>query len=273
MTIPAGCIRFVSDLHLGHGDAFAKHPEELRFLLEGCSTLVVCGDMVEDRKSPFREESMRQKAVLEGMCQEAGVTLIPVCGNHDPNQEHDILRLMDGKVAALHGHCLFKEVAPWSWDFLLNKKACRDLISQFPEADTNLDSRMELARAMSLRVAPIIRHVGKGGQRSIIGKIGHIFWPPERPLAILRAWMTMDSRMFRFAKQFLPEARLICYGHFHRRHVSQRNGVTAVNLGAFVKHATSYAVDLEGDIASVREAPLAGFGKTVHTISLKPSGK
>lgn len=264
-----GCTRFVSDLHLGHDEAFARKPEELSFLLEGCSRLVVCGDLSEDRDSIFKEESARQKAVFEDMCRREGVELVPIAGNHDPVQEHDFLRLDEGKVIALHGHCLFKEVAPWGWDFLLNKKACRDLIAQFPDADTNLDARMKLARSMSLRSKPVMSRATAKEKKSIIDKIAHICWPPERPIAILRAWMTMDARMFRFADQFFPEARLICYGHFHRRHIAEKNGVVAVNLGALFKHATSYAVDLNGDSAIVRETSLAGFGKTIRSIDLR----
>lgn len=261
----AGCIRFVSDLHLGHGDALAKRPEELAFLLEGCSSLVVCGDLSEDRESVFREESLRQRAIFEEMCREAGVELISIAGNHDPEREPDVLHLMNKKVVALHGHCLYKEVAPWSWDFLLFKKECRALITQFPDADTNIDARMALARAMSLRNKPVIR-CAKKKKKTIIDKFAHIFWPPERPIAILRAWMTMSSKMFRFARQFFPEAQLICYGHFHRRHIAEQKGVVAVNLGALFKHATSYVVDLEDGTARVREASLAGFGKTVRVI-------
>lgn len=262
----AGCIRFVSDLHLGHEDSFAKAPEDLAFLLEGCASLVVCGDLSEDRESIFQEESLRQRAIFEEMCRRSGVELISIAGNHDPKREPDLLYLMGGSVVALHGHCLYKEVAPWSWDFLLHKEECGELIAQFPDSDTNLDSRMKLARAMSQRNKPVILHAGKAGKRSLIDRFAHIFWPPARPVAILRAWMTMDARMFRFARQFFPKAGLICYGHFHRRHIARKHGVTAVNLGAFVKHATSYVVDLENGTATVREASIKGLGRTVRVI-------
>ena len=38
-------VRFISDIHFGHAKALTREPEELGFLLEGCSHLVVCGDL------------------------------------------------------------------------------------------------------------------------------------------------------------------------------------------------------------------------------------
>lgn len=44
--------RFISDIHFGHAKALTREPEELGFLLEGCSHLVVCGDLSETREAP-----------------------------------------------------------------------------------------------------------------------------------------------------------------------------------------------------------------------------
>ncbi len=50
---PGERARFISDIHFGHAKALAREPEELGFLLEGCSHLVVCGDLSETRESPL----------------------------------------------------------------------------------------------------------------------------------------------------------------------------------------------------------------------------
>ncbi|MEG0143965.1 MAG: hypothetical protein RSA21_07735 [Akkermansia sp.] len=265
-------IRFVSDLHLGHEHSLIKDPRHLDFLLEGCSCLVVCGDLAELRAAHLCEEGLRQKRIFEEMCQQAGVALLSLAGNHDPEQEQDIYRSVQGRVVALHGHCLFKEVAPWGWEYLRNKKRCHQLIADYPLADTDIESRMHLARAMSLIVPPIMRNSSSKELREhrIIAKLKHICWPPQRPLAILKTWLTMDARMHRFAHQFFPEARLICYGHFHRRHLSQKGNALAVNLGAFFHHATSYIVDLDeqDQQAIVREASPTCIGNTVQRLDL-----
>lgn len=49
---PGERARFISDIHFGHAKALAREPEELGFLLEGCSHLVVCGDLSETREAP-----------------------------------------------------------------------------------------------------------------------------------------------------------------------------------------------------------------------------
>lgn len=55
--------RFISDIHFGHAKALTREPEELGFLLEGCSHLVVCGDLSETRESPCREEGLEKRPV------------------------------------------------------------------------------------------------------------------------------------------------------------------------------------------------------------------
>lgn len=54
-----------------------REPEELGFLLEGCSHLVVCGDLSETRESPCREEGLEKRARFLRMCRDAGVQ--PFC--------------------------------------------------------------------------------------------------------------------------------------------------------------------------------------------------
>lgn len=72
---------------------------------------------------------------------------ILLAGNHDPDEEFSLLKLQGGRFYALHGHALFKEVAPWGWEYLKNKHISRELIAAFPDADADLCRRLELARA------------------------------------------------------------------------------------------------------------------------------
>ncbi|XBD74962.1 hypothetical protein ABFY27_02920 [Akkermansia massiliensis] len=67
-------------------------------------------------------------------------------------------------------------MAPWGWEYLKNKQASRELIAAFPEADTDLRRRLELARAMSVLVPPFTRVPGRAGTSWCV------FWriPPGR---------------------------------------------------------------------------------------------
>lgn len=257
---PGECARFVSDIHFGHAKALVRDPEELAFLLEGCSHLVVCGDLSETRESPFRAEGLEKRARFLEMCRKAGVRPILLAGNHDPDEEAGLLKLQGGRICALHGHALFKVVAPWGWEYLKNKQACRKLAAAFPEADTDLESRLELARAMSVLVPPIYTRSKTPGNK-LVRFLAHSAWPPERPVQIILAWLTMMRRMRRFADRFFPEAETVIFGHLHRRLVRERRGGRLyVNLGACFHHASCYAADVTADgKVSVRGYTPAGY--------------
>ncbi|HBD70177.1 MAG TPA: hypothetical protein DC033_05145, partial [Akkermansia muciniphila] len=134
--------RFISDIHFGHAKALTREPEELGFLLEGCSHLVVCGDLSETRESPCREEGLEKRARFLRMCRDAGVQPVLLAGNHDPDEKAGLLKLQGGRICALHGHALFRKVAPWGWEYLKNKQISRELIAAFPEAEADLLRRL-----------------------------------------------------------------------------------------------------------------------------------
>lgn len=241
---PGDRVRFISDIHFGHPKSLVQNPESLRFLLEKCNYLVVCGDLSETRKSPYQADGLKKRARFLEMCQEVGVKPILLAGNHDPDEQVGLLKLLGGSVCALHGHALFKVVAPWGWEYLQNKQASRKLVKASPDADTNLLSRLELARAMSVLVPPVYTRSG-GGKNKLLRFLAHSAWPPERPAQILLAWLTMMWRMRRFTDRFLPEAEVVVFGHLHRRGVCRYSGGRLfINLGACFHHAKCWAVDL-----------------------------
>ena len=173
---PGERARFISDIHFGHAKALAREPEELGFLLEGCSHLVVCGDLSETRESPCREEGLEKRARFLRMCRDAGVQPVLLAGNHDPDEKAGLLKLQGGRICALHGHALFREVAPWGWEYLKNKQVSRELIAAFPEAEADLLRRLELARAMSVLVPPVYTRSGTH-QNKLVRFLAHSAWP------------------------------------------------------------------------------------------------
>lgn len=257
---PGERARFISDIHFGHAKALVREPEKLAFLLEGCTHLVVCGDLSETRESPYRAEGLEKRARFLQMCRDEGVQPILLAGNHDPDEETALLKLQGGRICALHGHALFKEVAPWGWEYLKNKQASRELIAAFPEADTDLRKRLELARAMSVLVPPIDTR-SRVYRNRLARFLAHSAWPPERPMQILLAWLTMMWRMRRFTNRFFPEAQVVIFGHLHRRAVAGKvGGRLYVNLGACFHHAECYAADVtaEGSV-SIRSYTPEGY--------------
>lgn len=239
---PGILVRFISDLHLGHERCEAPAVEELAALLQGVGMLVVVGDLAETRPCAWQSRGIAARERLREMCRQKGVRLVEISGNHDPDTPALLASFWGGKVVAMHGHALYKEVAPWSWEYLRNKKACRQLIASYPDADSNLESRLELSRAMCQLTPPILRR--EGIKNPLLRGFLHCFWPPQRPMGIIWSWLSCARRCEHFARRFFPDAETVIFGHMHRFgnwHFGKRH---ILNTGAWFKHATPYVVDM-----------------------------
>jgi exonuclease SbcD len=112
---PGALVRFISDLHLGHERCEAPPMEQLAELLQGVDILVVAGDLAETRPCAWQERGLAARNEFRSLCQANGVQLMEISGNHDPDTPALMARFWGGRVVAMHGHALHKEVAPWSW--------------------------------------------------------------------------------------------------------------------------------------------------------------
>lgn len=241
---PGAIVRFVSDLHLGHERCEAPDIEQLaEKLTQGCDILVLVGDTAETRVCDWQERGKRLRQELRHACLAQGVKIIEIAGNHDPDTEPLLIRFWGGKVVAMHGHALYKEVAPWSWEYLNFKTKCHDLINTYEDCDTRLESRLELSRAMCQLTPPILRR--KGIRNKYLRGLLHCFWPPQRPFNIIRCWLTCGKRANRFAEQFFPEAEILVLGHFHRSGHWKFGKRHIFNTGAWFRHASPYYLDMK----------------------------
>lgn len=241
---PGKKLRFISDLHYGHERCEAPSPAKLvQRLLNGIDILVTVGDTAETRPCDWQERGMQLREELRTACREKNVQLLEISGNHDPDIAPLLIRFWDGKVIAMHGHALYKEVAPWSWEYLGHKQECNKLIASYPNSDTCLEDRLELSRAMCRLTPPILRR--NGIKNKYLRGLLHCFWPPQRPLNIIRCWLSCGRRTNQFANQFFPAAQVVITGHFHRSghwHYGNRH---IYNTGAWFKHASPYYLDMQ----------------------------
>ena len=250
---PAGAlVRFISDLHLGHERCEAPAVAQLADLLEGVSILVVVGDLAETRPCAWQERGMAAREELRELCRQRGVQLVEISGNHDPDTPALLARFWGGRVVAMHGHALYKEVAPWSWEYLRNKPACQKLLATYPDADTRLESRLELSRAMCQLTRPILRR--EGISNPLLRGFMHCFWPPQRPIGIVWCWLSCARKCEHFARRFFPEAETVIFGHMHRFGNWRFGQRRILNTGAWFRHATPYLVDMrDAEIISYRK--------------------
>lgn len=259
---PPGClVRFISDLHLGHKRSLAPTPEALLRQMAGVGLLVLCGDTAETRETCVeREHSMRLREELRERCRAQGIQLIELAGNHDPDIHPMLVRLWGGRVAAMHGHTILPQISPWSREYMNAKEKVQELIAAAPEAEHELESRLELTRRiaheLSRRVPPPTRRQRPG----LLRELHHCFWPPQRPLSIITSWLTCGSKAERWTQRYLPDTELLILGHFHRSGRWQYGRRIILNTGAWFEHARPYAVDV-CDAKLLRYYPLEPLPK------------
>ena len=239
---PGALVRFISDLHLGHERCEAPPVEQLAELLQGVDILVVAGDLAETRPCAWQERGLAARNEFRSLCQAHGVQLVEISGNHDPDTPALMARFWGGRVVAMHGHALYKVVAPWGWEYLQNKQKCQELIASYPAADTNLECRLELSRAMCQLIPPMLRR--ENFRNPILRGLVHCFWPPQRPLGIVWSWLTCARRCEQFAHRYFPAAEAVVFGHLHRFGNWRFGRRRILNTGAWFKHATPYIVDM-----------------------------
>lgn len=240
---PGEIVRVVSDLHLGHERCEAPPVAELVPLLKGIRHLIVAGDMAETRPCDWQPRGLALRREFRELCRAHHVNLIELAGNHDPDVIPMVASLWEGQTIIMHGHAIFKEVAPWSWEYLRNKPSCRSLIEQYPDADSILEQRLELARAMCQLTAPIMRR--DGIRNPLVRGFMHCFWPPQRPVGIIWGWLISARKANNFMNQYFPHSKNLILGHFHRSGTWQFGNRTIANTGAWFRHATPYFADLQ----------------------------
>ncbi len=254
LTPPPGArVRVLSDLHYGHARCEAPPVEELSSLLDGVDFLVIAGDLAETRESAWQAEGIQSREQLHALCQQRGVTLITLAGNHDPDAGPQLLNLWGGKVAIMHGHALYKECSPWGWEYLRHRERFHECIACYPHADSDLEQRLELSSRICQLTLPNMQEEHRYPR--MLRGIMHCFFPPRRPFMIVWSWLTFSWRANAFARRFLPQSEVLVLGHFHRSGHWRFGKRRIVNTGAWYKHASSWVADLrEGKLVEYRRA-------------------
>lgn len=260
-------VRILSDLHLAHPASEIRTVDSLRPLLEGAGTVVFNGDTCELSCADWRARGEEQLQELRELCEAEGVATRFLAGNHDPGlTEEGWLELESGKIAITHGHALYWSVAPWSPEFVRNKRKIRELFESRREFESSLAGRWETTRMVTELLKPTrARSTGKRGRLYLLSA----FWPPERCFQILRVWFGMVRAADRFAGRYFPASRFLLFGHFHRSGIWTRGGRTLCNTGAFMRGSKPLLAELRDRQVTVKDVVardglfLCGPAKTV----------
>ncbi len=247
-------LRIFSDLHLGHRASRIDEVEKLRLLFRGAGTVVFNGDTWEELSPPWRALSEEMLGQLRRVLAEEGCEAVFLPGNHDPGWEGSgFLELAEGGIVITHGDALLRDGAPWKREMLANPDVVDELWTRFPDAATDIGSRLELARAIARRL-PQTHHPDG---RSLPSRALDAAFPPRRALNMISAWLRQGAHGARFCETYFPKAELLVCGHFHCHGICRARGRTVVNTGSFVVPGSAGWVEWDGGMLSagrIREA-------------------
>jgi predicted phosphodiesterase len=236
-------LRIFSDLHLGHKASRIDEVEKLRPLFRGAGTVIFNGDTWEELSPPWRARSAEMLGQLHQLLAEEGCEVIFLAGNHDPGWEGSgFMELAEGKIVIMHGDALLRSGAPWKREMLANPEVIDELWSHFPDAATDIGSRLELARTIARHMATT--HPASG--RSLLARVIDAAFPPQRAIQMISAWLRQGAHGARFCKTFFPKAELLIVGHFHCYGIRRSCGRTLLNTGSFVVPGAAGWVEWNG---------------------------
>lgn len=236
-------LRIFSDLHLGHRASRIADVENLRPLFRGAGTVLFNGDTWEELAEPWKEKSEQMLCQLRAVLAEEGCDVIFLPGNHDPGWEgKGFLELAEGRIVITHGDALLRDGAPWKREMLAGREVVDRLWRVCPEAETEPVARHELARKIA-RTLPNRAHP-KG--RSLIARAFDAAFPPQRAIAMLRAWMSQGRLGASFCERYFPTSELLVVGHFHCLGIRKSRGRAIINTGSFVVPGPAGWVEWDG---------------------------
>lgn len=272
----ADVTRIISDLHYGDPASRVRSLDALQPLFSGADRMVFNGDSVETRRNPIADTTGKIREEFLDFARSATPGCTIVAGNHDPDLStvHK-LELLGGIVFITHGEVLFEDLVPWSGELPQIQECYRAELAALPAGARNdLDARLAAAKRacakFELRHDPHPRRPWGRFQRSL-----RTFWPPQRVLAMMRAWRELPGRATSFARQYRPGVRFIIVGHTHLPGVWIPSDIVVINTGSFCPPFGSYAVDVSAEQIVVRKVcrqdGCFALGRVVAAFALAPT--
>jgi predicted phosphodiesterase len=223
----------ISDTHMARPQHVGHAPgaEQLRPLIaSGIDRLIVNGDTAELHHVTMRADAARQVLRLFELCEEHGVELTLISGNHDPHlTDLRHLFLHDGAIFLTHGDVLHPAVAPWSEDADFTRRAVADALASLDDdARHRLEARLAAFQHVShlswLNLDRMVR-----ASHPFLDLLGR----PAAVIRMLHYWAILPRLAHRFVAEHAPHARYFLFGHAHRPGVWKRDGRVLINTGSF----------------------------------------
>ncbi|MBI1370323.1 MAG: hypothetical protein GC162_16940 [Planctomycetes bacterium] len=254
-----GRVLILSDTHLGRPEAAARSAQALRPLWQRVDHLVLNGDVAEVHHPVHRGAAARQVVALQEMCEEDGVAVTMLSGNHDPylsDRRH--LHLCQGRVFVTHGDVMHPSIAPWSPSAEKIRTVYELAMAKIrPELRGDLEQRLAAAQhAAHAEWAYLEKAPPKSTALEVLKR------PWIIPM-VLAYWRRIPHLAVEFAAQMVPEARFIILGHTHRHGIWKIADRVVINTGSYGFPGKPRAVLIDGGEMTVW--PIVFDGQTYHT--------
>jgi len=243
----------LSDLHLGRQPDRAT-ADMMRPLWKGSQHVIINGDVAELYDPRYIESAEVQTLRLQDLCEQDGVTLTLLAGNHDPDvTDQRYLLMADDKILVTHGDSVDPAIAPWCSTAPVMRAAFDRTIASFPvESHEHLETRLAATRSAALAKWDLIKDdLHSVGFRRML----------RRPWAfaqVLNYWYRFPDESVKFLARYAPSASVMITGHTHRQGIWKRGERTIINTGGFAFPAHPRAVTLEGNSLAVHRIDRRG---------------
>ena len=250
MSIPMPSHTLIlSDLHLGRPSHAAISADALRPLWQGFERLILNGDIAEVHHPEHRVKAAWQAMRVIDLCEEDGIELVLLSGNHDPFiSDHRKLSLANGQLFITHGDVFLPAVAPWSPNASKLKKANREALAALEiDALDDLERRLKAAQ-----------HASHAEWDDLEAQNQHstIFSMLTRPWSVFQVlwhWRQFPKIVSEFAATHDIESKYIVTGHTHHQGIWTVDDRVIINTGSFGFPGKPLGVALRESVLSVHD--------------------
>ena len=227
-------------------------------LIDDCDRLVVNGDLAETHKQGLRPQVEGELQILKSMVEKAGIELLLLCGNHDPEiSQWRAAEFAGGRILVTHGDAFDSRIAPWAREADVMKAEWERIQTLHPGEET-ITTRFDSVRGAA--IAEWWMDPTRPGYSSMLS----ILMRPRALRKVLQQWKQFPAIARTFSAQFFPNAEWLLVGHCHRFGIDRSAKPSVINTGAFGFPTRPHAVILDADQLQVRRLRQIATGWTLQ---------